>query len=631
MLLRIYDYFKAHKTVFYLFLGVSYSILLYLALQVQIEEDVSKFFPKDKKIESLNTVFKNSRFSDRLVFMVYSKEPSRSLSPDSLAQLAELLTLRIKMLSGVEEVSFRVNDELAENLLKEIYDHLPVFLEESDYPFLDSLVRPEVINEALKKDFKTLTSPSGAAMRPFIQRDPLGLAKPVWRRLQDVQVAGEYVLYDNVVFSKDLSHAVFFVRPSFPASETNKARLFFDDVDEIINELQSSNPLAQVRYFGTHAVAAGNASRLKNDTVLTISMMLVFLFAFLGFFFRRKRAPFILLVPVVVGCTFGLAMMFILQGSISILALAAGAIVIGVAIDYSLHFISYLHYQPDPREVIKDLVFPLTIGSATTVLAFFSLQFVNAEVLKDFGLFAGCTLVGAALSTLVLLPHLVKPGFLTSSPGRFAKISSFRFDQHGYVVVIILLLTPLFLYFAFQVKFNSDMNQLNFMTDDLRKAESELNSLNRSGVKSIFIITQGTNLAEALNHNQEVQGTLDSLKAGGKISNYTRLTSFYPSRKIQLERIKLWNSFWERKNRDEVIRHLREAGKEAGFSAGAFDGFRELLEREIAPLPMESFRLFRDNLFADNIIVQKDKVLAVTLAQSNDRGSVYHALEGNIG
>ena len=279
MLLRIYDYFKAHKTVFYLFLGVSYSILLYLALQVKIEEDVSKFFPNDKKIESLNTVFKNSRFSDRLVFMVYSKDPSLPLSPDSLTQLAEMLTLRINRLSGVKETSFRVNDELAENLLKEIYDHLPVFLEEGDYTLLDSLVQPAVINETLKKNFKTLTSPSGAALRPFIQRDPLGLAKPVWRKLQDVQVAGEYVLYDNVVFSKDLSHLIFFVRPSFPASETNKARLFLDEVDSMIRELKSSNSLLEVRYFGTHAVAAGNASRLKNDTVLTISMMLVFLFA----------------------------------------------------------------------------------------------------------------------------------------------------------------------------------------------------------------------------------------------------------------------------------------------------------------------------------------------------------------
>ena len=628
MLLRLYDYFKAHKVIFYLFLVISYSVLLYLALQVKIEEDVSKFFPQDKKIESLNTVFKNSRFADRLVFMLSSKDLTHPLSPDSLLRLAEQLTQRISKVSGVREISFRVNDELAQNLLEEIYEHLAVFLEEGDYALMDSLVRPSVIGETVRKNFRTLTSPGGVALRPFIERDPLGLAKPVWQRLQEVQVSGEYVIYDNAVFSKDLSHLVFFVRPAFAASETNKARLFFDEIDPVLNDLKATSPRFDVRYFGTHAVAAGNAARLKDDTVLTISIMVVFLIAFLGFFFRRKRAPFILLLPVVVGCTFGLAMMFLIQGSISILALAAGAIVLGVAVDYSLHFISYLHYQPDAREVIKDLLFPLTIGSATTVLAFFSLEFVNAEVLKDFGLFAGCTLVGAALSTLIFLPHLVKPGFLASSPGRFTTISSFRFDKHGYVVAIILLLTPVFLYFAFQVKFNSDMNQLNFMTDDLHIAESELNSLNRAGIKSIFIISEGANLEEALNHSQQAQAELEVLKGKGAVSQYTHLTSFYPSAKIQENRIKLWKSFWQRNNKDQVFAHLSEEGKKAGFNPTAFDRFHLLAEKEIVPLPMESFQLFRDNLFTDNLIVQKGKVLAVMLAQSNDRGRVYHALEG---
>ncbi len=626
MLLRLYDYFKAHKIIFYLFLGVSYSILLYLALQIKIEEDVSKFFPKDKKIESLNTVFKNSRFADRLIFMLSSKNLSQPLSPDSLLQLAEQLTQRINTVPGVKEISFRIDDALAQNLLEEIYAHLPVFLEERDYRLMDSLVRPSVIAETLRKNFKTLSSPSGVALRPFIERDPLGLARPVWQRIQEVQVSGEYILYDNAVFSKDLSHLIFFVHPSFASSETSKARLFFDQVDPLLKEMQSLNPGFDVRYFGTHAVAAGNATRLRDDTVLTISIMVLFLIAFLGFFFRRKRAPFILLLPVVVGCTFGLAMMFLIQGSISILALAAGAIVLGVAVDYALHFISYYHYQPDAREVIKDLLFPLTIGSATTVLAFFSLQFVNAEVLKDFGLFAGCTLIGAALSTLVLLPHLVRPGFLASSPGRFASISSFRFDQHGYIVAGILLLTPVFLYFAFQVKFNSDLNQLNYMTDDLRVAEKELNSLNSAGIKSIFIISEGANLEEALNHSQAAQVELEVLKGKGVVSHFTHLTSFYPSTKIQDQRIKLWDSFWKRNNKDKVIANLSEAGNNAGFSPSAFDRFNSMVRKETVVLPMTSFQMFRDNLFVDNLIVQKDRVLAVMLAQSNDRGRVYQTL-----
>ena len=81
MLLRLYDYFKAHRVVFYLSLGILYSTLLYLALQVKIEEDVSRFFPKDKKIENLGILFKNSRFADRLVLMLSASDSLGTISP----------------------------------------------------------------------------------------------------------------------------------------------------------------------------------------------------------------------------------------------------------------------------------------------------------------------------------------------------------------------------------------------------------------------------------------------------------------------------------------------------------------------------------------------------------------------
>jgi len=49
------------------------------------------------------------------------------------------------------------------------------------------------------------------------------------------------------------------------------------------------------------------------------------------------------------------------------------------------------------RETIKDLVKPMTLGSATTVLAFLCLQFANASILRDVGLFAGFSLIGAGV------------------------------------------------------------------------------------------------------------------------------------------------------------------------------------------------------------------------------------------
>jgi len=85
-------------------------------------------------------------------------------------------------------------------------------------------------------------------------------------------------------------------------------------------------------------VAAGNANQLRADTVLTVSLMMVLLLAFLFGFLRKKRAPFIILTPVLLGGLFSISVIYLIQGSISVLAVAAGSIILGIAVNYSLHF-----------------------------------------------------------------------------------------------------------------------------------------------------------------------------------------------------------------------------------------------------------------------------------------------------
>jgi predicted exporter len=102
-------------------------------------------------------------------------------------------------------------------------------------------------------------------------------------------------------------------------------------------------------------------------------------------------------------------------------------VILGIAVNYSLHFLAHLKHTPDIKTVIKDLVWPLTIGSTTTVLAFFCLRFANAAVLRDVGLFAGFSLIGAALCALIFLPHLIPANLFQSDhakPGWLERLST---------------------------------------------------------------------------------------------------------------------------------------------------------------------------------------------------------------
>jgi len=79
----------------------------------------------------------------------------------------------------------------------------------------------------------------------------------------------------------------------------------------------------------------------------------------------------VILMPVLFGALFSLAMIWFLKGSISVIAMGTGSVVLGIAVNYSLHVFNHYRHTKSIEQVIKDLAMPLTVGSFTTIGGFF--------------------------------------------------------------------------------------------------------------------------------------------------------------------------------------------------------------------------------------------------------------------
>ena len=77
-----------------------------------------------------------------------------------------------------------------------------------------------------------------------------------------------------------------------------------------------------------------------------------------------------LLVPVVYGAFFALAVIYLIKGGMSLMALGIGAIVLGVALSYCLHVLTHYKYVSDPETVLREQTKPVIMGSLTTIGAF---------------------------------------------------------------------------------------------------------------------------------------------------------------------------------------------------------------------------------------------------------------------
>lgn len=616
----IYDLLKKNKLVLYGLFSGTLALFLFFGLKVKFLEDISAIIPKDKKTEKLTEVFQNSKFADKLAIIVSSKDTA-VVQPDSLVVYADVFAQVVeeKASAYIKDIHYKVDDDYTMEIFQSILDHLPTFLGTNDYKKIDTLIEPNKLKGTLEQDIRTLSSPAGFALKNIISNDPVGISSIALQKLRRLQYNDNFELYDNHIVNKSNNALLIFITPAYPAGNTGKNNILLEHLDSVIDSLSKAGfSNITTSYFGAAAVSAGNAKQLRNDTFFTQGITLLFLIFFIGFFFRKKRAPALILIPVIYGAAFSLACIYFLKGSVSVISLATGSIVLGIAVNYSLHVFNHYRHAGNIKEVIRDLAFPLTIGSLTTVGGFFCLEFVKSEILKDIGLFAGFSLIGAAICSLIFLPHFIGSAKTNNNQVKHKeswidRLALLRPEFNKWLIIIIAVLTIIFFFSLHKARFEPDMTSLNYMPPELQKAEQRLNEVSGSAVKSVYIVTEGKDLEEALRRNEHMHDEIETLQSTGKINSYTDITSILLSDSTQKQRIAQWNQYWTPEKKKKLLADLQQQGASLKFRASAFDNFNELLQKEYFPTDTAALSHIRKNFLDDYIIEKPGQVSIVTL------------------
>jgi predicted exporter len=332
--LYIYHYFARNRVVFLCVLIGLFLVTGYFASGIRPEEDISRILPKDRQTEKLNDLLQNAKFADKLVLMISLKDSSKT-APDSLASFSDSIVEKLLDQYGgyIREIQNQVSDSLVPQLMQVMQDHLPVFLDSADYAGIDSLLQPQQVRETLIRNLHTLTSPAGMLLKGFISRDPAGISSLAFRKIRQLQYDENFALYDGHIITKDNRYLLVFISPAFPPGNTGKNAVLLNGMDDAIRHLQQNHPGINAQYFGAVAVSEGNARQLRKDSILTLGITLIFLVVFIAWYFKKKRAPVIIMLPVLLGALFSLSLIYFIKGSISVIALAAGSIVLGIAIN----------------------------------------------------------------------------------------------------------------------------------------------------------------------------------------------------------------------------------------------------------------------------------------------------------
>ena len=637
-LLAINSYFTKNRSIFYLVFTATFLFIAYFGFQVKFEEDISKIIPKDKKTDKLNEIFQNSKFIDKLVIMVSLKD-STVAQPDSLVAFADKfgVTVQDKLHPFIKKVNFRVDDDLALQLFETISQRLPVYLTEKDYQTIDTLITPEKVATSLQNDIKILSSPAGIALKKVISNDPVGISFIGLKKLQQLQYDKNFELYDDYVVTKDHKNLLLFITPTYSPNNTGKNAVFLKGLDDIFNNLCSTEFKGiSVSYFGAVAGFTSNALQLRQDTSVTLTITIIVLVLFLGLYFRKKRAPLIILIPVLFGGLFSLTAIYFIKGSLSVIALGTGSVVLGIAVNYSLHVFNHYRHTKSIEQVIKDLAQPLTIGSFTTIGGFFCLEFVQSDILKDLGLFAGFSLIGASFCSLVFLPQFIT----TKKEERHHKIIKFSWidkmagynpEYNKFIIAGIIVLTVVFSYTANLVTFEFDLSGMNYLSPKLKLAEAKLKKINKFSLQSVYLVTEGKTLDEALVNNEKLSKKIEALKEKNVVIKYSGVSSLIISDSLQKARIERWNKYWTPEKKQKLFATLEREGPAMGFRPTAFDKFKALLNKNFSVTDEQNMAELRKSFLDDFITEKPGHSTVVTLVQTTPQNkvTVYNAFKDN--
>jgi len=636
-----YIFFKNRKVFLFFIVFITFGISIFSAIKIKKTEDISQIIPLDNELKRYLDASEFVKFNERIILNIHAVDSTKNVSSDSLIAYSD--TLLAEFNKKIGDRIFDIRSNISDSLMTEIYSiydqNLPLFLNESDYKHIDSLLSENQIDKTLESDYKSLISPMGMITKKFIGRDPLNLTPIALKRLQTFQFDENYKILDGHILTKNEKNLFIFIDSKYNNSQTSENGNLLADIDKIIEIQQNNFPEIQCEIFGAPAVSVGNANRIKSDIILTATLALLILFAFMTVYFRKIEVFFVIYLPALLGSLFSLSLIYFFQGEISAISLGIGLVLVGISIDYTLPIFVHFQIKDKPEDLFSDLTLPILISSFTTVIAFLLLMFMRSEMLRDLGLFAGLSAIFAAVFALFLVPHFLRKKLkekniltaIAEKPRFLDRFSAYEFHKNKFLVGIVLIISIISIFSASDAQFESDMDKMNYMSPELKKAEADLNKISSAARRSMYLVSTGKSLEEALKMNEKTLQKINILKNKKTIKASIDVSPVMISDSLQQARIARWYKFWTQEKRQNLQKNLIEKGKIYGFNTNSFNEFYYKLNNTHFVADTAGLKTLR-KLFLNDLVSEnqsKSSVVMLLKLDQKDKAEVYKTIKSN--
>lgn len=623
-LLHIYHFFEQKPALLRIILASVILLLSGSLYFLHFSEDISDFLSKGKEQKRIADAYQHVNTSNNILVFISARDTTEGFR-DSLISIANEFIEELGRQDTAHltnDIFYRVSDTEMEEMTDFIVQNLPYFMDEEDYRRLDSILIDEskMRNELIwNRDL--LFSPAGGFLHNIMLNDPVHISNRILKKLNATYQENQFKQYKGYIFNKAENELLITLKSATPSSETSLNRTWVNAIESAQATVSKKHHSAyEINHIGASVISLENANQIKEDTILSSTIALALITLLLLLFYKDIRAIGLILFSILFGALFAIGFLALFKDSVSFISIGIGSILVGIAINYPLHFLAHLKEGHTREECIKEMASPLITGNITTVGAFLSLVFINSNAMRDMGLFASLLLVGTILFVLIFLPHLCKKSLFkhnTSKKLLFGKIVNHPIEEKKWIIIPVILLTIPLIYFSTQTQFETDLHKINYMKPEQKEWLDKLIQETESSNHKTYCVCEGKTRDEALKKYEVLRPTLDSLKQKGRIIRESGISLFAPSLSEQKIRVERWNNYWNN-YKDFFIDDLVEIGTEVGFEKSFFNSFITKIEDTLYVADNQHFKPIQRALTDLYIYEDAEKALIYTILETNE-------------
>jgi len=202
------------------------------------------------------------------------------------------------------------------------------------------------------------------------------------------------------------------LKRSFPALQNGDLAEFSEYVNDREYVTDTGSIPLYLKVTGNPIIRTFINSELLYGQMSSLFFSYLFILVMFIVSSRSVRTGLIASLPLLFTTVVNFGFIRLFNFSLNAGTITIASIVIGLAIDYSVHYVSRFREEfLKTLDVIKSLEITsktvlraISTGAFTTLLGFFPLGFGNLGIMKQFGIISGISILVSLLSTVVILP-----------------------------------------------------------------------------------------------------------------------------------------------------------------------------------------------------------------------------------